>query len=492
MKRFRGNVRVKYASIRVTSGLFMLIAGVALSCHENTVVIGPGPGFPGNPTAIASANPITGDSPLTVTLSATGSTDPDGHIVRWQWDFENDGTYDWSSTTAGTVTHEYPAGEYTAKLLVTDDTGKTAKATIESIFSNPAHLYWTFERVDGGPEAGYAAGDSVSIADKTSIDNPVLCYRSYDADNSIKLAFGSASGNWTFETPDLGGDFLDISNAIRLTDGSILVACYEYFIKEDDYDLLLVKRSPDGVWSEEVVDPIDGSHPILALSESGIIMVSYMRGPTKTIALKKDDQWTLYPFDNEANFRGNATSAAFNLDGNPVLLTGDTLSKPVIITMDDNTWNVSYIISNGSLYLPSNLLLYEGCWNAIAQLEGGRDFNIYLYSQTLDEGWSSTPIIELGTDLFLAHPTKLASNGNQLAALFRVRSWNPLHTRCYFVYQNGSSWKKEVISDKGDEIAQADVAVYPDGSVMVAALDNRGDKPSAVGVWRRSTISVSK
>jgi PKD repeat protein len=491
MKRFRGNLRLKYANMIVTSGLFVLIAGVALSCDDGAVVIGPGPGFPGNPTAVASADPLTGDSPLIVTFSAEESTDPDGKIVRWQWDFENDGTYDWSSTTSGTVTHEYAAGEYTAKLLVTDDDGKSAIATVEDIISSDAHLYWTFEKVDGGVDAGYAAGDSVSIADKTSIDNPVLCYRSYDALNGIKLAFGSASGNWTFEIPSLGGDFVDISNAIRLTDGSIFVACYEN-LYDYDYDLLLVKRSPDGVWSEEVVDSIGGSHPILSASESGTIMISYLRGSTKTIALKKDGQWTFFPFDNEANFRGYATSAAFNPDGNPVLLTGDTLSKPVIITLDNDTWNVSYIISNGALDLPSNLLFNDGGWQVIAQLEGARDFNIYLYSQTNDEDWSSTPIMELGTDMFLIHPCKLVSIGSQLGALFRVHSWNPLHTRCYFVYQNGSSWKKEVISDKGNEFAQADVAVYPDGSVLVAALGYNGDKPSTVGVWRRSSISISE
>lgn len=53
--------------------------------------------------------------------------DPDGTIDKYEWDFNGDGTFDWSSSTTGETTHSYPLeGTYHAVLRVTDDDGATA------------------------------------------------------------------------------------------------------------------------------------------------------------------------------------------------------------------------------------------------------------------------------------------------------------------------------------------------------------------------------
>lgn len=84
-------------------------------------------GEPGSPIAVASASPTSGSAPLTVYFSSTGSSDPDGTIVLYEWDFDFDGTTfapDASSPSAGTTTHTYDSsGEHFAALRVTDDTG---------------------------------------------------------------------------------------------------------------------------------------------------------------------------------------------------------------------------------------------------------------------------------------------------------------------------------------------------------------------------------
>ena len=50
--------------------------------------------------------------------------DPNGKIVSYMWDFENDGIYDWSSTTNGVTRYSYEQpGIYTAKLKVEDNDG---------------------------------------------------------------------------------------------------------------------------------------------------------------------------------------------------------------------------------------------------------------------------------------------------------------------------------------------------------------------------------
>ncbi|MBN1160262.1 MAG: PKD domain-containing protein [Candidatus Diapherotrites archaeon] len=86
------------------------------------------------PTANAGADK-TGNVGEVLTFSGSG-TDTDGTIAKYEWDFENDGTYDYNSTSTGATTHAYnTAGTYTAKLRVTDDDGATATDTIQVVIS---------------------------------------------------------------------------------------------------------------------------------------------------------------------------------------------------------------------------------------------------------------------------------------------------------------------------------------------------------------------
>ena len=71
------------------------------------------------PVAAPSANPTSGEAPLTVQFYSTGSHDPDGALVSYAWNF-GDGASD-SATAPGHVYQS--AGNYTAYLTVTDDDG---------------------------------------------------------------------------------------------------------------------------------------------------------------------------------------------------------------------------------------------------------------------------------------------------------------------------------------------------------------------------------
>ena len=112
------DVGVFNAQFRVTDN-----SGYTAVAHATTTVIHTGP--PGSPTATASASPSTGNAPLNVTFSGS-AIDPDNNVVLYEWDFDNDGTYDWSSETTGNTTHTYTtAGTHTASFRVTDATGLT-------------------------------------------------------------------------------------------------------------------------------------------------------------------------------------------------------------------------------------------------------------------------------------------------------------------------------------------------------------------------------
>ena len=93
--------------------LVLLLAGCAL--------------FNSPPVANFIMSPTAGEAPLTVNFDASGSTDADGNIVSYEWDFGDGG-----DGTGVTVEHVYAtAGHYEITLTVTDDQGKTASASQE-------------------------------------------------------------------------------------------------------------------------------------------------------------------------------------------------------------------------------------------------------------------------------------------------------------------------------------------------------------------------
>jgi hypothetical protein len=80
------------------------------------------------PVAVLTVAPNTGIAPLPVVASGVLSSDPDGKVVSYQFDF-GDGTVAGPLLLA-TATHIYRAGNWTARLTVTDDRGATNTASV--------------------------------------------------------------------------------------------------------------------------------------------------------------------------------------------------------------------------------------------------------------------------------------------------------------------------------------------------------------------------
>ena len=78
--------------------------------------------------AIASASPLLEGIPVGFTASGT---DADGTVVLYEWDWEDDGTFDYSSASSANASHTYAAGSYRAKLRVTDDDGAIGLDVVE-------------------------------------------------------------------------------------------------------------------------------------------------------------------------------------------------------------------------------------------------------------------------------------------------------------------------------------------------------------------------
>jgi len=111
------------AIVRVTDN-----EGFTATASATATVIRAGP--PGSPSVTAVANPTTGFAPLVVNFN--GSATDDGSIVFWEWDFDGDGMYDYSSPTSPATAHTYTeARNYVPALRVTDDSGLSSIDTVD-------------------------------------------------------------------------------------------------------------------------------------------------------------------------------------------------------------------------------------------------------------------------------------------------------------------------------------------------------------------------
>jgi serine protease AprX len=92
------------------------------------------------PVAALSASPASGAAPLDTTLSAAGTTDPDGDaIASYRWDYDGDGVVD-ATTSNSFTTHQYGPGAYHPTVVAVDARGlASAPVSVEVRSADPPH-----------------------------------------------------------------------------------------------------------------------------------------------------------------------------------------------------------------------------------------------------------------------------------------------------------------------------------------------------------------
>jgi PKD repeat protein len=173
-----------WPNVTAANGLTLITGSVMLNMRLDAYRVGYrvlGAGGNQWPIAVATASIQGGDIPLSVTFDSTGSTDLDGTIVSYLWDFGDGGT---SNVQNPQHTYTNP-GKYVITLTVTDNAGATTTetASLEATTPNLPPV----SKFIATPPGGRAPLSVVLTSDE-----------SYDPDGAI------GNRHWTFSD---GGDY---------------------------------------------------------------------------------------------------------------------------------------------------------------------------------------------------------------------------------------------------------------------------------------------
>ena len=137
-------------------------ASGAIGTRSQSIEVFPG-SLPGNnaPTARFTMTPSYGNTPLVVSFDASLSSDTDGTIASYGWDFGDDTT-----GSGKTISHTFTAlttTNYTVTLTVTDNHGGTATTTLVVTVMVPTSV------PDDGPTASFTASAPDKVYDSTDL-----------------------------------------------------------------------------------------------------------------------------------------------------------------------------------------------------------------------------------------------------------------------------------------------------------------------------------
>lgn len=184
-----GNTTNTFSTAGTYNAIFRVTdnEGLTATATVTTTAVRAGP--PGSPIATITnpANPITVNAASTVSFSGTGS-DPGGSITKYEWDFNGDGVYEYSSATTASTSFKYDSpGIYTAKLRVTDNSGLTGIDTTDITVNLPVTLSLsadTCKPLDGG---------TISVRTTQGGTTPITIFIRNKAGQNVKTLVNNVS-----------------------------------------------------------------------------------------------------------------------------------------------------------------------------------------------------------------------------------------------------------------------------------------------------------
>jgi len=211
----------------------ILVAGAALAAAAPAIAIPPPPpppppNLPPVATLAATPNPVLVPRPIVVapggvgqaaalllgpavTFDASGSRDPDGSIVKYEWDLDGAAGYE-STTTAPTTTRRHrDNGDITARVRVTDNRGATAsRATVLRRHFAPV------ARATASTDVA-VVGAGITFDGSTSTDDRGITKHEWDLDGNGTFERTGVQANTSFGTVGVHTATLRVTDTFGVT-----------------------------------------------------------------------------------------------------------------------------------------------------------------------------------------------------------------------------------------------------------------------------------
>ncbi|MBC2762106.1 MAG: PKD domain-containing protein, partial [ANME-2 cluster archaeon] len=163
--------------------------------------------------------PYTGTEGLAITFNGSGSSDPDGSIVSYDWNFG-----DTNTGTRVNPTHTYAQnGTYTVTLMVTDEDGATDTSTTTATITEATSLEMHVHSINMSTKTRGKKTKAIATATVTILD----------AYNN-KVVGATVSGHWDGLTSDSDVRITDINGAVSLKSNKVKRASGTFTFIVDD------------------------------------------------------------------------------------------------------------------------------------------------------------------------------------------------------------------------------------------------------------------
>jgi hypothetical protein len=223
-----------------------------------------------DPNQIPSASFTHAETNLTVNVNGSGSSDPDGSIVGYSWDW-GDGTPPDSGVTAS---HSYAAGgTYTVSLTVTDNGGATGSTSQPVTVSPPPETTVSLENFDDGAADGWALTGLWHVSSACSTPPSSPNYLGFNQDSDCEYSTGArVLGMATFDVNLAGRTAATLKFAHR----------FEKESNTASYDAMRVRVSTNGGSSWTLLRQWDARDPNqLAWTTQSIDLDAFTGGAIK-------------------------------------------------------------------------------------------------------------------------------------------------------------------------------------------------------------------
>ncbi|MCB1217417.1 PKD domain-containing protein [bacterium] len=278
------------------------------------------------PLALLRLNAGDQPAPYDAQFDASSSTDTDGSIVKYEWDWDNDGTYDEDTGTDPLASHLFElAGDYSVTLRITDDLGSTDTDTLSFTASG-----WALTLVDDSGDPSNRVRD---ITMEVFNGKPAVAYTIH-SDFALRYVVsstlnGEQAEDWSDPViVDDSGFFLGIFSlaevdgnpAIAYTDNAGFDLKYARSTTASgaqaaDWSQIVTLNIGDGTGIAPSLAVVDGN-PAISFQDGDSDFLMYTRSNTSTGSMAAD--WdTLVTLDTSTN--AGYKSKLRVIDGKPAI-----------------------------------------------------------------------------------------------------------------------------------------------------------------------------